>query len=291
MKRLLTTTAAALALATAAHADAHSEVFSDQPFDPEFNLNASELIGMRVYASEQSIENGTFIQAGAETEWEDIGEINEILLTRDGDVQSLIVGVGGFLGIGEKDVAINMQEVRFIEEEGETDDFFLVIEATAVGVQDAPSYEYNLATNTLDEDDDMAEETMASDTTETEEMNDGGMVASTMDDEDMSEDTMMADAEMQEVTPDELTTEALTGAPVISVNDEEIGEVGELLITADGELDRAIIDVGGFLGLGEKPVAVDMDDLRIMRMADGGDLRVYIDMTREALESKPEYQG
>ena len=152
MNKFLGTTIAALALSTAAFADNNMDaLFSSEPFDPEINLNASDLIGMRVYASEASIENGQMMAAGGETEWDDIGEINEILLTRDGSVQSVIVGVGGFIGIGEKDVAINMSELRFVEEEGDSDDFFLVIEATAVGVQDAPSYEYDQLTNTMDE--------------------------------------------------------------------------------------------------------------------------------------------
>ena len=52
-----------------------------------------------------------------------------------------------------------------------------------------------------------------------------------------------------------------------------------------------MIDVGGFLGLGEHSVAVPMEDLTIMRTAEGDNLRVYIDATEEALESQPEYQG
>ncbi|WP_037294290.1 PRC-barrel domain-containing protein, partial [Roseobacter sp. CCS2] len=152
MKQFLTTTAAAIVLGTTAMADGHSSVFSDMQFDPKMNINASEMIGMRVYASEASIENEMVIPAGGETEWDDIGEINEIVLTRAGDIQSVIVGVGGFLGIGEKDVAVNMSEIRFVGEEGEDDDFFLVVEATEVGIQDAPTYEYDQLTNTMDQD-------------------------------------------------------------------------------------------------------------------------------------------
>lgn len=52
MKRLLMTTATALVLGTAAYADAHNSTFSDMMYDAETNLNASEMIGMRVYATE-----------------------------------------------------------------------------------------------------------------------------------------------------------------------------------------------------------------------------------------------
>jgi hypothetical protein len=151
MTRFLALAAGALVMSTAAYADNHTVTFSSDPFDSTANVNASDMLGMRVYASEASISSGMTIAAGDEAEWNDIGEINEILLTRDGKVQSVIVGVGGFLGIGEKDVAINMSEIRFVAEDGETDDFFLVIEATAVGVQDAPTYQVNQPTNTVGE--------------------------------------------------------------------------------------------------------------------------------------------
>lgn len=51
---------------------------------------------MRVYASEADINNKTTVAADAEKEWNDIGEINDIVLTRDGTVQSMIVGDGVF---------------------------------------------------------------------------------------------------------------------------------------------------------------------------------------------------
>jgi sporulation protein YlmC with PRC-barrel domain len=43
---------------------------------------------------------------------EEIGEVNEIVISRDGQVVALVVGVGGFLGIGEKDVAIPFKAVE-----------------------------------------------------------------------------------------------------------------------------------------------------------------------------------
>ena len=43
---------------------------------------------------------------------EDIGEINEVILSRDGKVVAVVVGVGGFLGIGEKDVAIPFNAIE-----------------------------------------------------------------------------------------------------------------------------------------------------------------------------------
>jgi len=44
---------------------------------------------------------------------ENIGEINDVLISRSGQVAAVIIGVGGFLGIGEKDVAVPMSMLLF----------------------------------------------------------------------------------------------------------------------------------------------------------------------------------
>jgi sporulation protein YlmC with PRC-barrel domain len=41
-----------------------------------------------------------------------IGDVNDILLDKDGRVSAVIVGVGGFLGIGEKDVAVSFDALK-----------------------------------------------------------------------------------------------------------------------------------------------------------------------------------
>jgi len=91
-------------------------------------------------------------------------------------------------------------------------------------------------------------------------------------------------------TMDDLTTEDLTGTRVYGANDEDIGEVGELLL-ADGEISQVVIDFGGFIGIGEKEVALDMSQMTILRSDDLGDFRVYVDLTEEELDAMPEYDG
>lgn len=272
MTRFLATAATALVLGTSAYADGHTAAFSDMSFDEATNLNASELIGMRVYATESDINNETTIAADGEKEWDDIGEINEIVLTRSGDVQSVIVGVGGFIGVGERDVAIDMAQLKFVTEDGNTDDYFLVISARAAGVEEAPEYSYERQTDAaIQTDADAPMETAADRPPMTPPLVEReGYVATSVED---------------------LTAEDLTGARVYGPSDEDVGEISELLLTDDGKMDRAVIDVGGFLGMGERPVAVTFDELQIVRMEDGNDLRVYIDSSQEMLEQQPEYEG
>jgi len=278
MKNFLATTATALVLGTSAFADGHTGAFSDMMFDDAINLNASEIIGMRVYASEADIENNMVTMDG-QNEWDDIGEVNEIVLTRSGEVQSVIVGVGGFLGMGEKDVAVSLDQLQFVTEEGELDDYFLVVKASAVGVQDAPTYQRDVSAMNMGDMEDESDAIAEADATV------------------MSGDRtplMLPNVEVEgysNVEMEDLNTEDLTGARVYGVSDEDIGEVSELLIDDNGQINRAVIDVGGFLGMGEYPVAVPLNELQIVREDDGDDLRVYIDSSQEALEAQPEYEG
>ena len=88
-----------------------------------------------------------------------------------------------------------------------------------------------------------------------------------------------------------LTTEKLTGAKVYDTNDEWIGDVGALIMTADGKITDAVIDVGGFLGMGEKPVALKLSDIDILRNETGNDVRVYVSMTKDQLKELPRFDG
>lgn len=257
---LYATAAIALALATPAFSDDAGTSFMDMKFDSSVNVNASDLIGMRVYVSENDL-SGPAVTADGQQDWDDIGEVDEIILTRSGDVASVIIGVGGLMGIGEKSVAIDMSQLNFVSDGDDADEYFLVVKSSVAGVKDAPEY------------------TM--DNSHSAGMDAGhGMALSGPDVErDGYHKVEMA----------QLTTEMLTGARVYGTEDEDVGEISELLMTSDGKLDRAVIDVGGFLGMGEKPIAVPMGELTIMQNDD--DVRVYIDATEESLESQPEYEG
>ncbi|MDZ4393716.1 PRC-barrel domain-containing protein, partial [Cypionkella sp.] len=78
---------------------------------------------------------------------------------------------------------------------------------------------------------------------------------------------------------------------VYDANDKAIGEVSNLVLAADGKATDVVIDVGGFLGMGEKPVALPLADVDILREAEGEDLRVYLSQTKEQLEAMPNFAG
>jgi multidrug efflux pump subunit AcrA (membrane-fusion protein) len=90
---------------------------------------------------------------------------------------------------------------------------------------------------------------------------------------------------------EDLTADRLEGAAVYDANDERVGEVGEILLSADGQVQQLVIDVGGFLGLGEKPVALEMASLDILRQSEGEEIRVYVSQTEEELEAMERYEA
>jgi sporulation protein YlmC with PRC-barrel domain len=51
---------------------------------------------------------------------ERLGEVNDILLDKQGQVKAVVIGVGGFLGVGEHDIAVSMDKLQFMEEPRES---------------------------------------------------------------------------------------------------------------------------------------------------------------------------
>ncbi len=61
-----------------------------------------------------------------------------------------------------------------------------------------------------------------------------------------------------------------------------------MLFSPEGEIDAIVVDVGGFLGMGEKPVAVQFDALNVQKEEDG-DLRLMVNANQEQLQNAPAY--
>lgn len=63
-------------------------------------------------------------------------------------------------------------------------------------------------------------------------------------------------------TPDVWRTTKLDGVNIYNDQNEKIGSVDEVLINRDGQVDAVVIGVGGFLGIGERDVAVPFDAIQ-----------------------------
>lgn len=81
----------------------------------------------------------------------------------------------------------------------------------------------------------------------------------------------------------------LLDAEVYNLQNEEIGEVEDIIIDQGRIVRAVVISVGGFLGIGERSVAADPASLVLMRNS-GGELRIVANTTREDLKAAPEFK-
>lgn len=86
--------------------------------------------------------------------------------------------------------------------------------------------------------------------------------------------------------------DSLTGNNVKSSveDDEEIGTINDLIIDEDGQINAVIVSVGGFLGMGEKDVAIEWDSLELTKDEDGDDYVIRVNASQDALEEAEEYE-
>ena len=81
-----------------------------------------------------------------------------------------------------------------------------------------------------------------------------------------------------------ISTRAFVGSDVHNVEGERIGEVHDLIVGEDQVATHAVVDVGGFLGVGEKRVLVPFDELDT-----SGDVGIVVSASREQLETLPAF--
>lgn len=74
-----------------------------------------------------------------------LGEIKDMLLDREGKVQAVIVSVGGFLGMGEKDVAVAFDAVTPTQRENK---FWLAMNVNKDQLRSAPGFRYDRSKQT-----------------------------------------------------------------------------------------------------------------------------------------------
>jgi sporulation protein YlmC with PRC-barrel domain len=87
-------------MATPAPAPKPAATTAMAPASKSGQWRASKLVGLNVY-NEQN---------------EKLGDISEILLDKSGKVEGVIIGVGGFLGMGQRDIKVELSKLKFVDE-------------------------------------------------------------------------------------------------------------------------------------------------------------------------------
>ncbi|MBR0793791.1 PRC-barrel domain-containing protein [Bradyrhizobium jicamae] len=74
-----------------------------------------------------------------------IGDIDDVLINKSGQVTGLVIGVGGFLGAGEKDVIVPITAVKTTKK---NDKWWLTLDESKENLKSAPGFSYDKASTT-----------------------------------------------------------------------------------------------------------------------------------------------
>jgi sporulation protein YlmC with PRC-barrel domain len=91
--------------------------------------------------------------------------------------------------------------------------------------------------------------------------------------------------------PSEMRASKLIGSKVRNTANENVGDINELIVDKDGKVVAAVVGVGGFLGIGEREVALDFKSLNIKydpsAMTESRAITVTVNATKDSLKAAP----
>jgi sporulation protein YlmC with PRC-barrel domain len=82
--------------------------------------------------------------------------------------------------------------------------------------------------------------------------------------------------------------EGILGRDVLGRTGEKMGRIIDVIVDRRGRLRAAIVDFGGFLGVGSRKIAIDWRVFHIV--TDGKTMSIVLDLTREDVKAFPEYR-
>ncbi len=302
-------------------------------------ISADDLIGSEVYSAND----------------ENIGSINDVLLTQEGQVDAIVVDVGGFLGMGAQEVALGMDELELMSDAD--GNWYVYTPYTQEQLEGAPQYDQATWEDQRDQQrwtpelaqqqpqQDQATDQQAAQTEQPADQQQAQTGAATQDGQQQAQmqagqagHNVVADGgtvivlaerenfqlnfevrmagdqvaqtgqqqpgqqmqqdqdttaaigrdQMQGVEAQQVRADDLIGSTVYGMNDENVGNVGDIILTEQGSFDAVIVDVGGFLGIGTREVALGLDEVQFMR-DENNNWFIYTQYTRDQIEAAPEY--
>jgi len=269
---------------------------------------------------------------------EDVGEIEDVIFNREGKIQNFIVEYGGFLDIGDREVVIDTDELRYdaegdvavfqgtradLEAKQDIDDYRYArgygyggygpgyhpyrpyhrygyyspyYRGGAYDPYRRPSYgprayygpEYERDYHDMSRDDMRRDEMMQRDMQAREMQRRRDMEQKRQYQAMREEEQRRMDEQARYnplLDPDNISMDDIIDANVGNRYGEIVGELENLIINNRGNISHAIIEVGGFLGIGDKRVTVPFNELRSV-----GPYFVIYPGTEKHLESFPAFE-
>ncbi len=289
-----TTSNPAAVQAGAASTNAADTAAASDKLTPSEPTLATAFMGRPVYASADPNANS-------------IGDVNDLIIGKDGSITDAVVGVGGFLGIGEKNVAVPFDKLKVEDNNG---DIRLIYAATKEELQNAPAFDrtaYDPAARAAQQN--AAAAANAPVTTPLAPALTGAPAPQTatnsantvppaknqaapQTDQNMAANTPAAtnsSAAFLSASADQIRASVLMGQDVYGPDKKSIGKISDLILQQDGGTRVALIDVGGFLGVGAKTVAIPFDELKVSQPTDNSERQVTVAMTKDQIQQLPTY--
>jgi sporulation protein YlmC with PRC-barrel domain len=208
-------------------------------------VRASKLIDQAVY-NEQS---------------EEIGEIDDLIISRNGKIKKVILSVGEFVGVGERLVAIPFRSVK---RDGTG---HVVYNVGREQLRDYPRFDYR------------KEGLYGEPYYPSPLFSTGYSPYASLPPRMRCRGESIPWA--WEYYPERLRVSALLDRGVLNNTGQEVAELSELMISPEGRVEQIILDAGGFLRIDEKLVAVPFKPLKIT------DLGIVYNITKEQLQKSP----
>jgi hypothetical protein len=103
-----------------------------------------------------------------------------------------------------------------------------------------------------------------------------------------TEQTATESSEQALAAPSGLLASNLIGTTVYTPDDQSVGDINDIILSTEGQPTQVVVGVGGFLGLGEKDVLMDMSKLKVST-TDDGNVKVVVETTQEELQNLPAF--
>jgi sporulation protein YlmC with PRC-barrel domain len=180
----------------------------------------------------------------------------------------VMVGAGGLLGVGERDVQLPWKDLVVMEGGRK-----VVVDMTKDQLKALPEYKYR---NTA---------------WRGQVFNDQGPYRGTAASDRASSagrDTAATTSTRDFNAKGGLSADAVIGAKVKNKANETVGTVEDVYLDKSGSVQEVVVSVGGFLGVGKKDVAVKWSDFQVGR--DGDSVVLTTNWTKDSLKAMPEYK-
>jgi len=201
-----------------------------------------------------------------------IGDIDDLVLDHN-KLSHVVVGVGGFLGMGEKEVALPIDRLQIGE-----DQTTIMSAVTEDELKQLPNFEPRLSYTKF------PRATQRNGLTAANQPAAAPSAANNTAAVDNTASNGATAPAGQVRVIGQMTAEDLIGKNVVNADGRDVGEIEDLVLDKN-KVAHVVVGVGGFLGMGEKNVAIPIDKLQL-----GQDQALMLTaMTEDDLRSLPEF--